>query len=291
MKLMRYGAMGQEKPGLVDQDGRVRDLSGVLPDITARTLMPDQLQMLAGLDVSRLPVVEKPGRIAPPWKGVGKFVAVGLNYSDHAEEAGMPIPKEPVIFMKASSCIVGPNDPVVMPRGSVKTDYEIELGIVIGSMARDVSEADALRHVAGYCVVNDVSERQFQLEQNGTQWDKGKCCDTYGPVGPWMVTTDEITDPQNLDMWLSVNGEKRQSGNTRTMIFGVANLVSYISRYMTLHPGDLITTGTPPGVGLGFKPAPRFLKAGDRVQLGIAGLGEQDQTMHDWDPSLILHNV
>ncbi len=290
MKLMRYGAMGQERPALLDKDGRVRDLSGVLPDITAQTLMPEQLRRLAAIDAGSLPVVDNPGRIAPPWKGVGKFVAVGLNYTDHAEEAGMPIPKEPVIFMKAPSCIVGPNDPVVMPRGSTKTDYEVELGIVIGSMAREVSEAEAIRHVAGYCVVNDVSERLFQLEQNGTQWDKGKCCDTYGPVGPWLVTTDEITDPQSLDMWLDVNGQRRQTGNTRTMIFGVAYLVSYLSRYMTLYPGDLITTGTPPGVGLGFKP-PRYLKAGERVRLGISGLGEQDQTMHDWDPALIMHNL
>ncbi|WP_151446140.1 fumarylacetoacetate hydrolase family protein [Lacisediminimonas profundi] len=291
MKLMRYGAMGQEKPALLDASGQVRDLSGVLPDITADTLTPASLQKLAALDVSKLPVVTQPGRIAPPYKGVGKFVAVGLNYADHAAEANLPIPPEPVLFMKAASCIVGCNDPVVLPQGSVKGDWEVELGIVIGQTARYVTEADALKHVAGYCVINDVSEREYQLERVGGQWDKGKCCDTFGPVGPWLVTTDEVPDPQALDMWLELNGQRVQNGSTRTMIFGVAHLVSYISRYMTLYPGDLITTGTPPGVGMGRKPSPVYLKPGDTMKLGIAGLGEQQQTVHAWDPALIMHNL
>ncbi|HET9820739.1 MAG TPA: fumarylacetoacetate hydrolase family protein [Burkholderiaceae bacterium] len=286
MKLMRIGPKGHEKPALLDRDGRVRDLSGLLPDITADTLRPESLAALAALDTSRLPVVEKPGRIAPPWTGVGKFIAIGLNYSDHAAESGMPIPKEPVVFTKTTSCIVGPNDPVVLPQGSVKSDWEVELGVVIGSKARYVGEADALKHVAGYCVVNDVSEREFQLER-GTQWDKGKGCDTFGPIGPWLVTSDEIPDPQALGMWLDVNGKRFQTGNTRTMIFGVAHLVSYLSRFMTLLPGDLITTGTPPGVGLGIKPHPVYLKPGDVMTLGIDRLGDQRQTVHAWDPALI----
>jgi 2-keto-4-pentenoate hydratase/2-oxohepta-3-ene-1,7-dioic acid hydratase in catechol pathway len=250
------------------------------------TLTPQGLAALAAVDVSKLPIVESPGRIAPPWSGAGKFVAIGLNYSDHAAESNMPVPKEPVVFMKATSCIVGCNDAVVLPQGSVKGDWEVELGVVIGSRARYVSEADALACVAGYCVVNDVSEREYQLER-GSQWDKGKGCDTFGPVGPWLVTRDEVPDPQGLGMWLDVNGKRMQTGNTRTMVFGVAHLVSYLSRFMTLEPGDLITTGTPPGVGMGIKPQPQFLKPGDVMTLGIDGLGAQRQAVHAWDPALI----
>jgi 2-keto-4-pentenoate hydratase/2-oxohepta-3-ene-1,7-dioic acid hydratase in catechol pathway len=286
MKLMRYGAKGAEKPALVDAQGTVRDLSGVVPDITAGTMRPENLRRLAELDASKLPAVSDPGRIAPPWSGMGKFICIGLNYSDHAAETGAPIPKEPIVFMKATSAIVGPNDAVVLPQGSVKCDWEVELGIVIGSMARYVDKADALKHVAGYCVVNDVSEREYQLERGGGQWDKGKGCDTFGPVGPWMVSADEVKDPQALAMWLDVNGQRRQSGTTATMIFGVAELVAYCSRFMTLWPGDLISTGTPPGVGMGMKP-PVFLKAGDEIRLGIAGLGEQRQKVHAWNPALI----
>ena len=286
MKLMRYGAKGAEKPALVDDHGRVHDLSGVLPDITASTLEPQNLDRLRKLDLATLPIVEKPGRIAPPWSGMGKFLCIGLNYSDHAAETGAPIPKEPILFMKPTSALVGPNDPVVLPQGSVKSDWEVELGVVIGTKARYVSEADALKHVAGYCVVNDVSEREYQIERGGT-WDKGKGCDTFGPVGPWMVTADEVKDPQALPMWLDVNGKRRQDGSTKTMIFGVAELVAYCSRFMTLWPGDLITTGTPPGVALGMKPTPVFLKAGDEMRLGIQGLGEQRQKVHAWDPKLI----
>jgi 2-keto-4-pentenoate hydratase/2-oxohepta-3-ene-1,7-dioic acid hydratase in catechol pathway len=285
MKLMRHGPKGAEKPALIDAQGRVLDLSDVLPDITAQTLTPGALKRLRELDLASLPVVAKPGRTAPPWSGCGKFVAVGLNYSDHAAETGNPIPKEPVLFMKTTSCIVGCNDAVVLPKGSVKTDWEVELGIVIGSKTRYVSKDDALRHVAGYCIVNDVSEREYQIERGG-QWDKGKGCDTFGPIGPWLVTADEVPNPQDLSMWLEVNGKRHQNGNTRTMIFGVAHLVSYISEFMTLYPGDLITTGTPPGVGLGMKP-PLFLKAGDTMRLGIQGLGEQFQQVHAWNPELI----
>jgi 2-keto-4-pentenoate hydratase/2-oxohepta-3-ene-1,7-dioic acid hydratase in catechol pathway len=286
MKLMRYGAKGAEKPALDDAQGTVRDLSGVVPDITAGTMRPENLRRLAELDASKLPAVSDPGRIAQPWSGMGKFICIGLNYSDHAAETGAPIPKEPIVFMKATSAIVGPNDAVVLPQGSVKCDWEVELGIVIGSMARYVDKADALKHVAGYCVVNDVSEREYQLERGGGQWDKGKGCDTFGPVGPWMVSADEVKDPQALAMWLDVNGQRRQSGTTGTMIFGVAELVAYCSRFMTLWPGDLISTGTPPGVGMGMKP-PVFLKAGDEIRLGIAGLGEQRQKVHAWNPALI----
>jgi 2-keto-4-pentenoate hydratase/2-oxohepta-3-ene-1,7-dioic acid hydratase in catechol pathway len=285
MKLMRYGAKGAEKPALVDDHGRVHDLSGVLPDITASTLEPHNLDRLRKLDIASLPVVAQPGRIAPPWSGMGKFLCIGLNYSDHAAETGAAIPKEPIIFMKPTCALVGPNDAVVLPQGSVKTDWEVELGVVIGTKARYVSEADALKHVAGYCVVNDVSEREYQIERGGT-WDKGKGCDTFGPVGPWMVTADEIENPQELAMFLDVNGKRCQNGSTNTMIFGVANLVSYCSRFMTLYPGDLISTGTPPGVGLGMKP-PTYLKAGDEMHLGIAHLGEQRQRVHAWDPALI----
>jgi 2,4-didehydro-3-deoxy-L-rhamnonate hydrolase len=285
MKLLRHGAKGAEKPALLDAGGQVRDLSSVLADITAATLTPDSLARLADIDPGTLPVVPQ-GRLAPPWSGMGKFICVGLNYADHAAESGAPIPKEPVLFMKTTSALVGCNDPVVMPQGSVKTDWEVELGVVIGSKARYVSEADALSHVAGYCVVNDVSEREYQLERGGGQWDKGKGCDTFGPIGPWLVTRDEVPDPQALSMWLEVSGKRFQNGSTKTMIFGVATLVSYISRFMTLYPGDLISTGTPPGVGLGQKP-PLYLKAGDEMRLSIEGLGEQRQRVYAWDPALI----
>ncbi|AYM75150.1 FAA hydrolase family protein [Janthinobacterium agaricidamnosum] len=286
MKLMRYGAKGAEKPALIDADGAVRDLSGVLPDITAATLGKDGLAALAAIDIASLPVVANPGRIAPPWQGVGKFLCVGLNYADHAAESGMAVPAEPVLFMKATSAIVGANDAVVMPQDSKKSDWEVELGVVIGTTARYVSEAEALSHVAGYCVVNDLSEREYQLERGG-QWDKGKGCDTFGPIGPWLVTADEVADPQNLGLWLEVNGKRVQDGNTQTMVFCVANLVSYISRFMTLYPGDIISTGTPPGVGMGQKPSAVYLKPGDTMRLGIEGLGEQRQTVHAWNPQLI----
>ena len=285
MKLMRHGPKGEEKPALVDAAGRVRDLSGVLTDIGAATLSPQGLARLRAFDAGTLPVVATPGRIAPPWSGCAKFVCVGLNYADHAAEAGQPVPKEPVLFLKAISALAGCNDPVMLPQGSVKGDWEVELGVVIGSKARYVSEVDALKHVAGYCVVNDLSEREYQLERGGT-WDKGKGCDTFGPVGPWMVTADEVPEPQALTLWLDLNGQRCQNGRTATMVFGVAQLVSYISRFMTLYPGDLISTGTPPGVGLGRKP-PLYLKAGDEMRLGIQGLGEQHQRVHAWDPALI----
>jgi 2,4-diketo-3-deoxy-L-fuconate hydrolase len=286
MKLMRYGARGAEKPAIVDADGRIRDLSGELADITAATLAPHGLDRLRALNLADLPVVENPGRIAPPWAGCEKFLCIGLNYADHAAESNLPIPKEPILFMKPISARVGPNDAVVLPQGSVKSDWEVELGVVIGSKARYVSEADALKHVAGYCVVNDLSEREYQIERGGT-WDKGKGCDTFGPVGPWLVTSDEVGDPQALSMFLDVNGKRFQTGSTKTMIFDVAQIVSYVSRFMTLYPGDLISTGTPPGVGMGVKPAPVYLKAGDTMRLGIEKLGEQAQTVHAWDPALI----
>ena len=286
MKLMRYGPKGAEKPAIVDAQGVVRDLSGELADITAHSLTPHGLQRLRELDPASLPVVANPGRIAVPWSGMQKFICVGLNYADHAAESNLPVPAEPVLFTKQISALMGPNDPVVIPQGSVKTDWEVELGVVIGTKARYVTEADALDHVAGYCVVNDISEREYQTERGGT-WDKGKGCDTFGPVGPWMVTTDEVPDPQALSMWLEVNGKRVQSGSTRTMVFGVAHLVSYISRFMTLMPGDLISTGTPPGVGMGQKPTAWYLKAGDDMRLGIEGLGQQDQRVFAWDPALI----
>jgi 2,4-diketo-3-deoxy-L-fuconate hydrolase len=286
MKLLRHGPKGAERPALYDDAGHVRDLSGVLPDITPAALTPHALQRLRALEVQTLPIVANPGRIGVPWSGMGKFVCVGLNYADHAAEAGLPLPKEPVLFMKPTSCLIGCNDDVVLPQGSSKGDWEVELGIVIGSTARYVAEAEALQHVAGYCVVNDVSEREYQIERSGGQWDKGKGCDTFGPVGPWLVTADEVRDQQGLDMWLDVNGERMQQGSTRTMVFGAAALVSYISRFMTLYPGDLIITGTPPGVGLGRKP-PRFLRPGDTMRLGIAGLGEQQQRVHAWDAALL----
>ncbi len=287
MKLMRHGAKGHEKPALVDASNRLRDLSGVLHDITGYTLSRPQLARLAALDINTLPVVEAERRIAPPYQGMGKFICVGLNYADHAAESGLAVPTEPVLFMKATSAVMGCNDPVVLPQGSVKSDWEVELGVVIGETARYVPMSSALKHVAGYCVVNDLSEREYQLERGGGQWDKGKGCDTFGPIGPWLVTPDEIPDPQNLELWLEVNGRRFQSGNTRTMVFGVAQLISYISRFMTLYPGDLISTGTPPGVGLGQKPAPIYLKPGDTMRLGITDLGEQQQTVHAWDPQLI----
>ncbi|MFT3663675.1 fumarylacetoacetate hydrolase family protein [Piscinibacter sp.] len=286
MKLMRYGARGAEKPALLDARGRVRDLAGVLADIGAHTLTPKGLERLRAIDPATLPVVEQPGRIAPPWSGCEKFLCIGLNYADHAAEAGLPAPREPILFMKPISARTGPNDAVVLPQGSTRSDWEVELGVVIGSKARYVPEAEALRHVAGYCVVNDVSEREYQLERGGT-WDKGKGCDTFGPVGPWLVTADEVGDPQDLAMFLEVNGRRFQSGSTKTMIFGVAQLVSYVSRFMTLYPGDLISTGTPPGVGMGVKPQPVYLKPGDTMRLGIEKLGEQHQRVHAWDPALI----
>ncbi|WP_337878343.1 fumarylacetoacetate hydrolase family protein [Caldimonas sp.] len=285
MKLMRYGEPGRERPALVDAQGRVRDLSGVMTDITAQTLTPEGLEALRRLDVQALPVVEAPGRVAPPWTGMGKFVCVGLNYSDHAAEAGMPVPKEPILFLKPNDCVVGANDPIVLPQGSLKSDWEVELGVVIGRTARYVSPHEALQHVAGYCVVNDLSEREYQLDRGG-QWDKGKGCETFGPVGPWLVTADEVADPQALDLWLDLNGQPRQRGNTRTMVFGVAQLISYISHFMTLRPGDLISTGTPPGVGMGAKP-PRFLREGDELRLGISGLGTQHQRVHAWKAALL----
>jgi 2,4-didehydro-3-deoxy-L-rhamnonate hydrolase len=277
MKLLRYGPKGKEKPGLVDADGRIRDISRHVKDITPATLDNATLAKLRKLKPEKLPPVRGKPRIGCPINGVPKFIAIGLNFIDHAKESGAPIPKEPVIFTKATSCIGGPNDPIMLPKGSQKCDWEVELGVIIGRMARYVPEDKALNYVYGYCTINDVSEREFQLERSGGQWDKGKGCDTFGPIGPWLVTRDEIKDPQNLDMWLTVNGEKRQNGNTRTMIFNVAKLVSYVSEFMTLVPGDVITTGTPPGVGLGMKPTPQFLKAGDVVRLGIQGLGEQEQ--------------
>jgi len=275
MKLVRYGMEGKEKPGLIDTQGRLRDLSGSIAEIDRSTLSPQGLAKLRKLAVETLPLVPGKPRLGVPLTGISKLVCVGLNYRDHAEEAGMAIPAEPVLFMKATTCITGPTDPVIMPKGSVKTDWEVELGIVIGSIARDVPLERALEYVAGYVAVNDISEREFQLERGG-QWDKGKGCDTFGPIGPWLVTRDEIPDPQNLSMRLEVNGQRMQNGNTRTMIFGCAEIVSYISRFMTLLPGDVIATGTPPGVGLGMKP-PHYLKAGDTMRLSIEGLGVQEQ--------------
>ena len=283
MKLMRYGARGAEKPALLDADGQVRDLSEVLPDIVAGTLSPASLRRLREIDPATLPVVDAPGRIGTPWSGMGKFVCIGLNYSDHAAEAGLAVPKEPVVFLKAGSALTGPDDPVVLPPDSTRGDWEVELGVVIGSKARCVGEAEALGCVAGYCVVNDVSEREYQLERGGT-WDKGKGCDTFGPVGPWMVTADEVPDPQALHLWLDLNGQRMQDGRTANMIFGVAQLVSYVSRFMTLYPGDLISTGTPAGVGLGRQ---RYLAPGDVMTLGIDGLGTQTQRVHAWDPALL----
>jgi 2-keto-4-pentenoate hydratase/2-oxohepta-3-ene-1,7-dioic acid hydratase in catechol pathway len=275
MKHARYGLRHQEKPGILDSEGHIRDLSGTVRDVTGESLGPASLASLKSIDLTKLPVVPGTPRLGPCVGQVGKFVCIGLNYSDHAAEAGMKVPSEPVIFMKATSSICGPNDDIVIPRGSSKIDWEVELGVVIGAHAKYISEADAMSCVAGYCAVNDLSERAFQLEGTG-QWVKGKSADTFGPIGPWMVTADEIPDPQNLSMWLEVDGHRYQNGSTRTMIFGVRQLVSYVSRFMSLQPGDIISTGTPPGVGLGRKP-PVYLKEGNRVRLGIQGLGEQNQ--------------
>jgi 2-keto-4-pentenoate hydratase/2-oxohepta-3-ene-1,7-dioic acid hydratase in catechol pathway len=275
MRLLRFGDVGQERPGILDADGAIRDLTGVVPDIAGATLVPDGLARLRSLDSGTLPRVNGHPRIGPCVGGVGKFICVGLNYSDHAAESGMPVPAEPIIFMKATSSISGPFDDVVIPRGSQKSDWEVELGVVIGKPAKYVSEADALAHVAGYCVINDLSERAFQLEGTG-QWVKGKSADTFGPIGPWLVTADEVPDWSTLDMWLEVDGRRFQQGSTRTMVFGVPFLVSYLSRFMSLQPGDVISTGTPPGVGLGQKP-PVFLRPGNEMRLSVAGLGEQRQ--------------
>jgi 2-keto-4-pentenoate hydratase/2-oxohepta-3-ene-1,7-dioic acid hydratase in catechol pathway len=275
MKLLRYGAPGAEKPAILDADGAIRDLSGHVSDIGGKEIDPAGLAALAKLDPTTLPLVAGTPRIGPCVTGTGKFICIGLNYADHAAESGMAVPPEPVIFMKATSAIVGPNDDLLIPRGSEKTDWEVELGVVIGKTAKYVSEADALDYVAGYCTVHDVSERAFQIERSG-QWTKGKSCDTFGPIGPWLVTKDEVADPQNLGLWLKVNGETVQNGTTKTMVYGAAFLVSYLSQFMSLHPGDIISTGTPPGVGMGMKP-PRYLKAGDVVELGIEGLGSQKQ--------------
>jgi len=282
MKLLRYGPRGAEKPGLLDADGQIRDLSGHIADITGAQLSPASLKALAAIDPLSLPRVEGSPRYGVPVTGVSKFIAVGLNFADHAAESNLPIPEEPVLFTKAVSCLTGPNDPVMLPRGSEKTDWEVELGVVIGSRARYVDEASALDHVAGYVLINDVSERAFQLERGGT-WDKGKGCDTFGPVGPWLVTSDEVGAPQDLAMWLDVNGQRKQDGSSKTMIFPVRKLVAYISEFMTLEPGDLITTGTPPGVGMGQKPEAVYLKAGDEIRLGIDRLGEQRQIVVAWD--------
>jgi 2-keto-4-pentenoate hydratase/2-oxohepta-3-ene-1,7-dioic acid hydratase in catechol pathway len=277
MKLVRFGAPGREKPGMLDAQGRIRDLSKIVPDVAGAALSPSGLTKLRKLKAEKLPLVRGTPRLGPCVGKVGNFIAIGLNYSDHAAEAGMPIPKEPIVFNKAASCICGPNDDTMTPKESTKLDYEIELGIVIGSRARYLAKTKAMDAVAGYCLANDVSERAFQLERSGGQWGKGKGCETFGPLGPWLVTKDEIRDPQRLDMWLTVNGETRQKGSTQTMIFGVAHLVWYCSQFFVLEPGDVIITGTPPGVGMGIKPEAKFLKPGDVVQLGIDGLGEQQQ--------------
>ena len=275
MKLLRHGAAGAERPGLLHTDGTIRDLTGIVPDIAGDVLSDAGLSALRDADVASLPVVAADTRLGPCVAGTGKFICIGLNYADHAAESGLAVPPEPVIFMKATSAIVGPNDPIIIPRTSEKTDWEVELGVIIGTRAKYVSEADALNHVAGYAVTNDVSERAFQTERAG-QWTKGKSCDNFGQLGPWLVTRDEVEDPQNLAMWLKVNGQTMQNGATRTMVYGVAHVISYLSQFMTLHPGDVISTGTPPGVGMGMKP-PRYLKPGDVVELGIEGLGQQRQ--------------
>ncbi len=276
MKLVRYGKAGEEKPGLIDDAGNLRDLSRKVKDITGGTLDNKTLKMLRSLDVKKLKKVEGKQRLGPCVGDIGKFLCIGLNYSDHAAETGAKIPEHPILFFKANSAIIGANDTVSIPRKSKSTDWEVELGVVIGRKAKYVAEKDALKYVAGYCVVNDVSERHFQSQLSG-QWTKGKSCDTFGPTGPWLVTRDEIKDPQNLDMWLDVNGKRRQTGNTSTMIFTVAQIISHLSELMTLHPGDVISTGTPPGVGMGMKPKPRYLKPGDVMELSIEGLGTQKQ--------------
>jgi 2-keto-4-pentenoate hydratase/2-oxohepta-3-ene-1,7-dioic acid hydratase in catechol pathway len=280
MKLIRWGAKGEEKPGLIDKDGIPRDLSGVIGDITPDLLSPEGLQRLAQIDAGGLPKVPHAARLGVPLTGISKIVCVGLNYADHAAEAGMKIPKEPILFLKALSALTGPNDDIIVPRGSVKTDWEVELGVVIGARTSYVGEQEALAHVAGYCVINDVSEREYQTERGG-QWDKGKGCDSFAPVGPWLATRDEIADPQELKLWTEVNDTRRQDGSTQTMIFGVRTLVSYTSHFMTLLPGDIIATGTPPGVGMGMKP-PQYLKPGDRLRLSVEGLGEQSNLLVPW---------
>ena len=281
MKLVRYGRVGREKPGLIDDEGKLRDLSAKLTDITPDTLSPKGLSKLGKLNAKRLPLVKGKPRFGVPWNGPGKIVCIGLNYVDHAKETGSPIPKEPIIFLKANSALNGPNDNVAVPRGSKKTDWEVEFGVVIGTRAQHVSKKDALKYVAGYTICNDVSEREYQTERGGT-WDKGKGCDTFGPMGPWLVTTDEVPNPQRRNLWLDVNGQRMQDGNTKTMIFDVVTLVSYTSKFMSLNPGDVISTGTPPGVGSGMKP-PKFLKVGDVVTLGVEGLGQQSQKMVAWN--------
>ena len=280
MKLIRWGAKGEEKPGLVDKDGVLRDLSGLVGDITPDLLSPEGLQRLTKIEAASLPKAPHAGRLGVPLTGISKIVCVGLNYADHAAETGAPVPKEPILFLKAMTALSGPNDDIIVPRGSVKTDWEVELGVVIGTRTSYVGEQEALDHVAGYCLVNDVSEREYQTERGG-QWDKGKGCDSFAPVGPWLVTKDEIADPQDLKLWTEVNGVRRQNGSTKTMIFGVRKLVSYISHFMTLLPGDIIATGTPPGVAMGMKP-PQYLKAGDRLKLSVEGLGEQNNLMVPW---------
>ncbi len=278
MKLLRVGPKGSEKPAIIAKDGSIRDLSGVVADIGGATLLPEGLAKIAATDIDLLPKLDASERIGPCVANVGKFICIGLNYADHAAETGAPIPAEPIIFMKATSAIIGPNDDVIIPKNAIKPDWEVELAIVIGKEARYVEEADAFDHVAGYCVCNDVSERHFQTERGGT-WDKGKGADTFGPIGPWLVTKDEVADPQNLGMWLEVDGHRYQNGSTKTMIFGVAKVVSYVSQFMSLQPGDVITTGTPPGVGMGIKPNPVWLKPGNVMRLGIEGLGEQQQNV------------
>ena len=281
MKLLRYGPVGAEKPGILDSRGHLRDLSAHVDDIAGAVLTPEGLDHLRRLNPESLPVVTGSPRIGACVGRIGKFICVGLNYADHAAESGMPVPPEPVLFMKATSAVCGPNDDVIIPKGSLKTDWEVELGVVIGREARYVDEADAMSHVAGYCVINDVSERAFQIERAG-QWVKGKSADTFGPTGPWLVTADEVADPQDLQMWLAVDGHRYQNGSTRTMVYGVRHLVSYISQFMSLQPGDVISTGTPPGVGMGQKPAPVYLRPGQVMTLGIDGLGEQRQTTRAW---------
>ncbi|MBL3524105.1 fumarylacetoacetate hydrolase family protein [Serratia plymuthica] len=277
MKLLRYGAPGQERPGILDNNGQIRDLSQHIADVSGEALLPASLEKLRALDINQLPLVEGQPRLGPCVGQIGKFICIGLNYADHAAETGAAIPGEPVVFSKWTSAVVGPNDDVQIPRDSVKTDWEVELGVIIGQGGRYISEQDALRHVAGYCVINDVSEREFQIERGGT-WDKGKGCDTFGPTGPWLVTADEIADPHRLNLWLEVDGKRYQDGNTGTMIFRIPHIISYLSRFMSLQPGDVISTGTPPGVGMGQKPQPIYLKVGQTMRLGIEGLGEQRQT-------------
>jgi 2,4-diketo-3-deoxy-L-fuconate hydrolase len=281
MKLLRFGPAGNEKPGILDSSGALRDLSNHVLDIDALMITPDGLAHLATIDPATLPLVSGDVRLGVPIAGTRKFIAIGTNFADHAREANLPIPTEPIVFFKALNSLSGPNDDIMIPKDAVKVDWEVELGVIIGTRARYVEQADAMRHVAGYVLVNDVSERDYQFNRGGT-WDKGKGCDTFGPVGPWFVTADEIADPQDLDMWLDVNGQRMQVGNTSTMIFGVAELIAYLSRFMTLEPGDIVTTGTPPGVGMGKKPEPVFLKAGDTMHLGVAGLGEQTQKAIPW---------